>query len=68
MRNWANGITFDGNQIVGVGTCLADDSDGKDLVGFIYDISGFSWGESRTYASGEQDFEGNCPQFQWLSS
>lgn len=54
---WANGISFNGNQILGVGGCVDDFSDGTDLVAFIYDISGFYWGESKIPAAGNQNFD-----------
>lgn len=55
---WANGISFDGTRVIGIGGIQADYTDGTDLVAFIYDISGFSWGESKIYAEGEQEYDG----------
>lgn len=54
---WANGISFNGNRILGVGGTVDDYSDGEDLFAFIYDINGFIWGESKIPALGEQEFE-----------
>ena len=54
---WSNDFTFNGNQIFGVGGCNDVITDEPDMVAYIYDIAGFSWGESKVVAAGKQEFK-----------
>jgi len=54
---WSNDLCFDGNQIIGIGGCNEVITDDSDMLAYIYDISGFSWGESKIVYTGKQEFK-----------
>ncbi|MDP4797564.1 MAG: T9SS type A sorting domain-containing protein [Crocinitomicaceae bacterium] len=54
---WSNDFTFVGNQILGVGGCNSVITDEPDPVAYIYDISGFYGGETKSIGPGKQEFK-----------
>lgn len=54
---WSNDFTFNGNQIMAIGGYNNVGEENTGALGFIYDIGGFSWGESKVIASGNQEFK-----------
>lgn len=53
---WSNDFTFNGNQIIGIGGYKEQGTESLGALAYIYDISGFSWGESKVVANGSQEF------------
>lgn len=53
---WSNDFTFNGNQIFGIGGYNEPGTESLGALAYIYDIAGFSWGESKVIANGRQEF------------
>lgn len=53
---WSNDFCFNGTQIFGVGGCNDVITDDPDMLAYIYDIAGFSNGESKVTYPGKQEF------------